>query len=372
VCVIVKKTSVIVLALLVASPVVAQERSQSEVAPSAVEEPRSWQPLGEVPVDQAGGGRRGYAIAGESANVSEPGDSELSLHTVAANNFYREQTDPFSISQRDETHTIALGYRRGFSFGRFPRVELGGQVELHERDAGFLNGFISGFENLWVSLTGSTSAKNQLRTGSGSLIPLGTMVTNGDRLLYQAAGNSSGFGDVSFVAKTLLHDNTASPAGSRVAARLVVNVSGASSFTQGNFAGIGVSVDKPLSRWAAFHGDLRATVLLDRVSDWNFPLRRTTVGFSAGPELKLTRNTSLGLQFDGNTTPYQPTGAAAFDESYGSITLGLSHRLNTARGPLLVQFYGRENLNLPFRVRWNTDPDFAVGLKITAYFPKRR
>jgi hypothetical protein len=52
--------------------------------------------------------------------------------------------------------------------------------------------------------------------------------------------------------------------------------------------------------------------------------------------------------------------------------LGLSHRLNTARGPLLVQFYGRENLNLPFRVRWNTDPDFAVGLKITAYFPKRR
>ena len=367
-----KKTCVFAVALLMASPVIAQERPASEVVPAAVEEPRPWQPLGEVPVDQAGGGRRGYAIAGESADVAEPGAGELSLHTVAANNFYREQTDPFSISQRDETHTIALGYRRGFSFGRFPRVELGGQVQVQERDAGFLNGFISGFENLWVSLTGSTSAKNQLRTDNGALLPLGTMVTNGNRLVYQAAGDSSGFGDVTFVAKALLHDNTAFSAGSRVAARLVVNVSGASSFTQGNFAGIGVSVDKPLSTWAAFHGDLRATFLLDRTSDWNLPLKRATFGFSAGPEVKLTRSTSLGLQFDGNSTPYQPTGSAAFDESYGSITLGVSHRLNTARGPLLVQFYGRENLNLPFRVRWNTDPDFAVGLKITAHFPARR
>jgi hypothetical protein len=50
----------------------------------------------------------------------------------------------------------------------------------------------------------------------------------------------------------------------------------------------------------------------------------------------------------------------------------LSHRARTSRGPLLVQFYARENLNLPFSVRWNTDPDLAVGLKITARFPKRR
>ena len=65
---------------------------------------------------------------------------------MAANNFYREQTDPFSISQRDETHTVALGYRRGFTLGRLPRVEFGGQIQLHERDSGFLNGFIAGFE----------------------------------------------------------------------------------------------------------------------------------------------------------------------------------------------------------------------------------
>jgi len=92
------------------------------------------------------------------------------------------------------------------------------------------------------------------------------------------------------------------------------------------------------------------------------------VRLNAGPEFKLTANNSLGLQFDGNTTPYQPTGSAAFDESYGSLTIGLSHRIRTTRTPLLVQAYARENLNLPFRVRWNTDPDFAIGLKITAQF----
>lgn len=364
----VKKSAVLALALLFAPPAIAQEQSP-EVSPSAMERPGPWQPLGQVPVDQAGAGRRGYAVTGESADVVEPGASELSLHTVAANNFYREQTNPFSISQRDEAHTVALGYRRGFTLGRFPRIELGGQIQLHERDSGFLNGFISGFENLWVSMTGSTSAKNQLRTGTGSTVPLGTVATDGDRLLYRDAGNGSGFGDLRFTAKTLLHDG-ASTGGARVAARLVVNVSGASAFTEGTFTGIGVSVDKPLSTWAAFHGDLRASILVDRVSDWNLPLKRATFGFSAGPEFKLTANNSIGLQFDGNTTPYQPTGSAAFDESYGALTIGVSHRIRTSRTPLLVQAYARENLNLPFRVRWNTDPDFAVGLKITAQFPK--
>jgi hypothetical protein len=86
--------------------------------------------------------------------------------------------------------------------------------------------------------------------------------------------------------------------------------------------------------------------------------------------LKLTANNSLSFQFDGNTTPYQPTGSAAFDESYGALTIGVSHRIRTRGTPMLVQAYARENLNLPFRVRWNTDPDLAVGLKMTFQFPK--
>jgi hypothetical protein len=365
-----RRLSVLVLVALTATSAFAQDQPAStekvESAP-AIDGSGRWAPLGFVPVDQAGAGRRGYAISGESADVLPAGASEFSLHTVAANNLYQDQTDPYSISQRDETHSIALGYRRGFTFRRWPRVEFGGQIQLHERDAGFLNGFISGFESMWVSLTGHTSAKNKLRTDNGSVVPLGTMVTQSNRLLYQSSGDDSGFGDLQFVAKSLLHDGADSSGGARVAARLVVNMSGASSFTQGNFAGVGVSVERRLLSWVALHGDLRASILFDRTSPWNLPLKRTTVGFSLGPELKLTANNSLSLQFDGNSTPYRATGIDVFDDSYGDVTIGLSRRMSARGMPLLVQAYARENLILPFRVRWNTDPDLAVGIKITAH-----
>ena len=135
-------------------------------------------------------------LPGESAEVAKPGANQVSIHTVAANDFYREQTSDFLITQRSEAHTIALGYRRGFKLGTFPRFELGAQIQFDESDGGMLNGFISGFESLWVSLTGSTSAKNELRTSGATAPPLGTFVTKDGRPLYQASGDGSGFGDV--------------------------------------------------------------------------------------------------------------------------------------------------------------------------------
>jgi hypothetical protein len=358
-----------VLISLAAAPALAQDQPAAASAETSAgfDGPGPWDPMGFVPVDQAGAGRRGYSISGESAAVLQPGATEFSLHTVAANNFYQDLNDPYSISQRDETHTLALGYRRGFKFRTWPRFEFGGQIQMHERDAGFLNGFISGFESLFVSLTGHSSAKNTLRGDDGALVPLGTVITEKNRLLYQAAGDDSGFGDLTFIAKTVLHDSSLSAGGTQVAARLSVNVSGTSSFTEGNFAGFGISIDKKLRSRVALHGDVRANILFDRTSPWNLPLKRTTVGFSVGPELKLTADNSVSLQFDGNSTPYLPTGMSAFDDSLGDVTIGLTHRMNARGVPLLVQVYARENLILPFQVRWNTDPDLAVGIKFTAH-----
>jgi hypothetical protein len=34
---------------------------------------------------------------------------------------------------------------------------------------------------------------------------------------------------------------------------------------------------------------------------------------------------------------------------------------------VVAQFYARENMDMPFAVRWNTDPDFAVGVKFTIH-----
>jgi hypothetical protein len=331
--------------------------------PAAAQETR-WEPLGAIPVDQAGAGRRGYVLAPEGADVTQPGTDQISVHAVAGNNIYREQLGADLISQRFETHTLALAYRHGFKIGRFPQFEIGGQVQLNERDSGFLNGFISGFEDVWTSVTGATSAKNPLRANAALLPPLGTFITVNGRPSYAGAGSGSGFGDASLVVKALLHDG-ASPGDTRVAARLVVNVAGKPDFTEGNFAGVGVSLDKRLLSWAAFHGDVRATMISDQMSAWNLPLKRTAFGYSAGSELKITRNSSFVLQVDGGNTPYQPTGTVALDAGYGDVTLGVNHRFRAGTHSLITQVYARENMNLPFSVRQNTDPDLAVGIKTT-------
>jgi hypothetical protein len=351
---------VFLLGLAIGQPAFAQDgAAPTEDAPVG-----KWAPLGQVPVDQAGAGRRGYAIAGEGADVVEPGTNQIALHTVAANNFFREQTSDYLITQRYETHTLAFDFRRGFTTRILPRVELGAQFQLSERDSGFLNGFISGFENLCFSMTGVQSAKTQLRD-EGTSLPLGAFVTKDGQAVYRAVGSGAGLGDLFFVAKALLHDAPPASNGTRVAVRIGMNVSGKSEFAEGNYVGLGLSLDRKLLNWAAFHGDVRANYALDSVSHWNLPLKRSSVGFSAGPEFRLARDSSFSLQIDGNTTPYLPTGTLAFDKNYGSITLGLAHRFRAGRTAVVSQIYARENMNLPFRVRWNTDPDASFGIKIT-------
>jgi hypothetical protein len=352
-------TCAFLLVLALGQPVFAQNDESRASAGGG-----QWEPLGQIPVDQAGAGRRGYALAGESADVVEPGTNQIAIHTVAANNFFREQTGDYLITQRYETHTLALDLRRGFKTGIVPRLEVGAQIQLSERDGGFLNGFISGFESLCFSMSGVQSAKNDLRT-VGTPLPLGAFVTKDGRAIYRAPGGGGGIGDFFFVAKALLHDAAPASNGPRVAARVGVNVSGKSQFAEGNFLGLGASVDQKVLKWAALHGDVRATVAIDGVSQWNLPLKRSTLGFSIGPELRLARDSSVSIQIDGNTTPYLPTGTTAFDEGYGSITIGLGHRFRTGRTAVVSQIYARENMNLPFRVRWNTDPDASFGIKIT-------
>ena len=80
-----------------------------------------------------------------------------------------------------------------------------------------------------------------------------------------------------------------------------------------NFVGAGLSLDKKLNEWVAFHTDVRASLTLDSVSAWGLPLSRTGAGFSIGPELRVAENTSLNLQYDGSSSPYQPTGSVALD-----------------------------------------------------------
>jgi len=339
------KTCVFLFALVCAVPVFAQDRELNR-----------WEPFGPVPVDQAGAGRRGYSVAAESTDVAEPRSNRVSFHMVGANNFYVERSDVIDISQRSETHTMAIDLRRGFKVGRLPRFEVGAQIQITESDAGMLNGFITGFEDF---------VHAPLRSKAAAMPPLGTYVMRNGQSIYQTAGEGAGFGDVSLVAKAVLRDADPASRETRVAARVAVNVSGASQFTEGNFAGVGLSIEKKLTEWAALNGDVRATIVLDRVSTWGLPLTRGVVGFSIGPELRLTSNTSLNLQYDGTTSPYLTTGTKALDSGYGDVSFGLNHRFTAGRRFLVTQFYARENMLLPFSVRWSADPDFAMGIKTT-------
>jgi hypothetical protein len=359
-----KRIPLLIFVLLCAQSVGAQDRPSSSSSAASGGDFQQWEPLGPIPVDQAGAGRRGYVLPGESAEVTAPGASQFSFHTVAANDFFREEANGFLITQRYEAHTVALDYRRGFKIGMFPRFELGGQIQFHQSDSGVLNGFIHAFESSIASLMGSSSAINELRTSAATLPPLGTFITKDGRSIYGAPGSGSGFGDLSLVAKALLWEGAPSSSDA-VSARVAMNVSGKSQFTEGNFAGVGVSLDKQLSGWSAFHGDVRANIFLDRVSQWGLPLKRSSFAFSVGPEVKLARNTSLNVQIDGSATPYLPTGTMAFDVGYGDVTFGVSHRFRAGQRHLLAQIYARENMNLPFHIRWNTDPDLSLGIKVT-------
>jgi hypothetical protein len=319
---------------------------------------RPWEPFGPIPVDQAGSGRRGYSLPGESADVLDPASYQLSIHSVSANDFYMEDRSGITISQRLEAHSLALEYRRGFKPAHWPRFEIGAQVQFAESDGGMLNGFIAGFEDF---------VHAPLRSKVTTLQPLGTSVTRNGQLLYQSSGDGSGLGDVYLVAKAILRDASPSSRDTRIAARVAVNIAGTSEFTVGNFAGVGLTVEKKVNNWIALYGDVRGNMVIDRVSQWTLPLKRGVFGFSMGPEFRLGDNTSLNLQFDGSTTPYQPTGSVGLDAAYSDVAFGVSHRFTRGRHPVVAQFYARENMDMPFAVRWNTDPDFAVGVKFTIH-----
>ena len=197
-------------------------------------EASGWAPIGPAPAEADSGGR-GYVVADDTSDVLDPGVSEVSLDSGIANYFYLDNSRDVSISQRFETHTLALDYRRGVKLHKGPRLEWGAQLQVHESDGGILNGFITTFEDL---------VHASLRSKLAVPPPPGMSIIQNDRVVYQAPANSRGFGDVSLVVKAPLRDRDVRSRATRVAVRVSANVRGASTFTAGNFIGSGISIDQ--------------------------------------------------------------------------------------------------------------------------------
>jgi hypothetical protein len=199
-----------------------------------------------------------------------------------------------------------------------------------------------------------------LRGGSTVTPPLGTTITRNGAAIYREAGSGAGIGDLYLGGKMALLDGDPASALPRVSARLGFNIAGNARYTAGNYMGLGLSLDQKLAPFVAMHADARATYVLDAMSAWNLPLRSKTYAISIGPEFRLPKHSAFQMQIDASTTPYLPTDTLAFDRAYGAVTFGLGHRF----GSVMAQLYFRENMNMPFKVRWNTDPDLSVGLRI--------
>ena len=157
-------------------------------------------------------------------------------------------------------------------------------MQIGKIDSGMLNGFISGFENFVHAPLRSVKA----------VPPLGTVVTKEGRALYQSAGGGAGFGDVTLVAKAALREG--------VAARVAVNVSGASAFTEGNFAGAGLTASRTLapvacpSRRRASHRHSRPH---KRVGSASAPRRSGVFGRTGNPVgPRLVDEPPVGRQHD--------------------------------------------------------------------------
>lgn len=355
---------VLAAALLLPNVALAQAPVSSPSAPPSSGGEGNWEPLGQLPVDGAGAGRRGYTLPAEDTGVTPPGVNRFWLHAVMSNNLYGEETKNFRVSVRYETQTAALGFSRGFKLGKVPRVDIGGQIQVNRRGTGVLNGFIAGFEDFWVGLTGNEGSKSALREPGAALPPLGTEIAPSGRPVYRD-DVGSGFGDVYLVGRLALADGAPSSRAPRAAARMALNIAGPARFSSGNFLGYGLSVDTKLVSRLAAQGDLRITFPLGRTSASGLPLKPVLVGFSIGPELGLTRNASISVRYSGDGTPYEPTGTKAFDTGYGDVSLGFGYRARLGTRAVVTQVYARENLVLPLLVRPNIDPDLSLGVKIS-------
>ena len=339
-------------------------RPRDEAAPAEAPAPPGWDSLGPLPVDRAGL-KRGYNLPGEGAAILPKGRTEFSAQLACSNFIYREIQPAGFVEQRYETHSLGLGVRRGVRVAQFPAFEVGGQVQVHRNTGGVLNGFIAGVERGAASVFGSPNAMNPDRFGSDP-VKRGYRVVVGGKQRRWDDGAGAGLGDLFLSAKASLRES-AKGWPTSTAVRLALNLAtGDARFTQGNYLGLGASAQQTLAEWISAFLDLRASVPLDKTDALGLPLKNLVPGGTAGLAIRLRDDTSLGLQLDGDLTPYRNTGMRYFDNHNGALTIGVRRRLKAGDSIMNIQLYGRQNVNLKnLRMEGTSDPDFSIGLRVS-------
>ena len=327
-----------------------------------------FEPMGPLPADHAGYSLQGSVMALEGARVLSGGRYRLGVD-LSAHNFLTRTNEPGGrVTQKFEDHQVALELRRGLKTS-IP-VELGAAVRLHHRDEGFLNGFIAGAESLFARGLGPQMI-NADRSGPHAVHGTVNEISVGGRRLREEASSGVSFGDIVLTGKAAL---SAPPPGSYIpslAARLALNVAVPGPFSNGSSIGMGLSWQQKVIGPLYALWDARVVAPLRSQDSRGFELNPVSFGTTAGLELGLTRNTSVGAQFNYQQSAYRGVGLHPFDDTLTSVVVGLSHRWKN----MVFRGWVKEDVNL-FNSRPggrgalgpHGDSDFAAGVGVGISF----
>ena len=332
-----------------------------------------FEPMGPFPSDYSGYSLKGPALPGDGARVLRAGKTQVGVD-LSAHNFLTKSDDPGGrVTQKFEDHRVQLNVRRGLNTS--VPLEVGASIQVHNRDEGFMNGFIAEAEKMLARGFGPDMI-NDDRIGPHALKGTINDVTIGGKTFNDNATSGLRFGGVVLAVKAALSQP---PPGSYIptlAARAAVMVSAPGPFSNGSSLGVGVSVMQRLFGNLYAHGDARVTVPLESNDSRGLAYAPANAGGSIGLEYGFTDRASAGLQFNYQQSAYKDTGMHPFDDNYADVTFGFNYRLaNVLAHDLIVQFWGKEDVNLNPRGKSDSgllgphgDSDFAAGIGLKSEF----
>ena len=321
-----------------------------------------FEPMGPLSSDYSGYPLKGPALPGAGATVLRPGKTQVEVD-LSAHNFLTRTVDPNGrVTQKFEDHRLQLKVGRGLNTS-IP-LEVDATFRIHDRNEGFFNGFIVEAEKMLARGFGPDMINHDRGAVHGTI----NDVTIGGKTFHDNATSGLRLGDFLLAAKAAL---SSPPPGSYIptlAARAALNVAVPGPFSSGYWTGFGLSMQQRLFGNLYAHGDARVTVPLESHDSRGLPYAPANVGASIGLEYGITNNTSIGAQFNWQQSAYEKTGIPPFDDAYADVTFGVSHKLSVFAHDVVVQLWGKEDVNLNARqngsgaMRPHGDSDFAAGI----------
>jgi hypothetical protein len=269
------------------------------------------------------------SLPGDRATVVRPGTLDVRLELAETASIFNDQSPQSDVVVKFETLRSGLFLR----YGATDRLELGLEVPVLYRYAGFMNGAITATER-------ATTGLNPARAALSNTSFVFNVTRNGQTIMSGGPG-ATGLGDTTLMSKyQLLTEGVWMPAVSLRGAVKLPTGDQADFFGSGSpDFGVGLAVEKLVAgRWI-LHSNVTGVVPTGTIA--GIGLRPTLSGLVA-IEYLWSKNLSLTVHFDYYSSPFKSTGISVFDNGVTETVAGFSYRLAPH---FLWQVYGVENLD---------------------------